>query len=174
MPLGKTEKIVQVNVTVSKSIGSAYDYLATNAIPGKIFFYELVKIILSKYYAIEYNNSVKEFFKKCYAYEANAELYDSASNKHFDELPSFKVKVRKIYPTKIRERLRMIEQYAKMGPPFPSPIYIQEKILESVIGKSSRYEDIIMVDGARRIIAGCVCKLREMKVVLITKEKLKS
>jgi len=171
LPLGKTEKTVSIEVTVNERIGPAYDFLEVNQIPGKTVFYELVKTVLSRYYAVEYHDSVAKLFKESYAYAATAELYDSASHRHFDELPHHGL--RDIYQTKILKRRRAIKKYAKTGPPFPCPLYIQEKILENIIDKSSGDADIIMVDGARRIIAGCLCRLRTMDVVLITKKKLK-
>ena len=171
LPLGKTEKAVDIDVTVSKCLGPAKAFLKKNTIPGKPLFYKLVRIVLSRYFSVDYSKSVKKLFKKAWAYEATAELCESVSHKHFDELPH--LGLRDIYPTKILKRRRTIRKYAKMGPPFPNPIYIQERVLNKVTGKKYNKEDIILVDGARRIIAGCLCGLRTMDVVLITKKKLK-
>ncbi len=172
LPIGNTEKIVKVEAKVDKIIGSAYDFLKHNLIPDEQLFYNLLKIILLKYYKVHYEDSTESLLEGAWAYEATAELKNRKDNKYFDEINP--KRVRDIYPITIRKRLKLIRKYARMGPPFPKPIYIQEKILERIIGYQVDENSIIMVDGARRIIAVCLCKLREMKIVIITQKKLEN
>jgi hypothetical protein len=172
VPHGNTEKAIQVRARVDQEIGSAKDFLQTNKIPGREIFYALIKIILSRYYHLNQTKPIEALFEEAWAYGATAELIYRKNGIHFDKI-NFK-KLGEIYPTTIWRRSRFIKKYARWGPPFPEPIYIQEKILEDLIGSRVDERNMVMVDGARRIVAGCLCHLKEMRIILITKKKLEN
>jgi len=174
VPHGNTEKSVSVRARIVSEIGPAEDFLEINKTPDKDEFYYILKVILSNYYRIKvYDETIiKNLLKDAYAYEALAELKSSKFGLFFDEI-DFK-KIKDIYNTGVKKRLKLIKKYSRRGPPFPEPLYIQEKLLESIVDSEFDHQNMVMVDGARRLVAGCLCKLREMKIILIARKGLKS
>lgn len=174
VPHGDTEKSISVRARILSEICSAEDFLMTSRIPDREQFYYIMKVMLSRYYNINNFNPglIDELIKNAYAFEACAELKSTRYGLYFDEMDS--IKLEDIYTTRVRKRLRSIKKYAKMGPPFPEPLYLQEKLLEDILGYEVDPHNMVMVDGARRILAGCLCRLREMKIILIAGKGLKN
>jgi len=174
VPHGNTEKNVSVRARIVSEICPVEDYLKTSKIPGKTQFYYIMRVLLSRYYNVKVDDEriIREAIKNAYTFEAIAELKSTRYDLYFDEI-DFK-RIKDIYSTRVKKRLISIKKYAKIGPPFPEPLYIQEKLLESILGYEVDPHNMVMVDGARRILAGCLCRLREMKIILIARKGLKN
>lgn len=170
IPHGDTEKSVSVRARIISEICPAEDFLKTCNVPDKDQFYYIIKVILSRYYGKQVNDeaAIKEVIKNAFAFKASAELKSTKYKLYFNEMDS--VKLRDIYTTRVKKRFRIIKKYAKKGPPFPEPLYIQEKLFEDILGYEIDPYNIVMVDGARRILAGCLCKLREIDIVLFARK----
>jgi len=174
VPHGNTEKSVSVRARIISEIYPSKDFFEINKIPDIEQFYYIMKVILSNYYntKIDDETVIKNIFKDTYAYEALAELKSTKYGLFFNEI-DFK-RIKDIYYTGVKKRLRLIKKYYRKGPPFPEPINIQEKLLENIVGCKFDDQNIVLVDGARRLVAGCLWKLREMKIILIARKGLKS
>lgn len=173
-PIGETEQVLKV--AVSPIIGTAEsawldlkDYEIKDTGIGLEAVTEIIGIIFERKFGLEKPDDSKNFQIRLLTVEAECKLIDRPNNNPFRNYNPKKLNkvLRNLTKDWSKHRLKGIRELSEMDlSDIVPPLFVSSKVLNMLTDKPLP-RDILMIDGARRLMAGAFQGLESIKVKVI-------